>query len=342
MRVTLDTNVWSYIGVREESRDFEELEDRLNIEVVIPPSSLIEVVRTTDPVIRQQILRAITSRGGRRVHLLSEARLEADELVAELGRARPNWKRPTPNLGRLRELDTFWTRRVYQVAQRDPDSLATNEKRIEVDEYLTEVQQETQTRARASDFDATQAEPYAYPDGDPSGDNSIGWDGGPVRLWRMQNAHMWWNQLTIVPRRRIIRGSTRIRFDTTYFDWIDPRIDTAAIARDRESWNRFWYYEADRMAMPRNWIREVVPFAQLVWKIGSGNPRDAQHATYLFDTDLFITADKRYRMTLELVRQWTSVPFADVARIDVPDQETALLVAQIENAVMNRARSGSA
>jgi hypothetical protein len=83
--------------------------------------------------------------------------------------------------------------------------------------------------------------------------------------------------------------------------------------------------------MRRNWIREAIQFAQLAWKVGSGNPRDAQHASFLFDTDLLVTADKRYHLTLDLVRRWTIVPFANVARIVVPDPRDRSVVAEIEN-----------
>jgi hypothetical protein len=40
-----------------------------------------------------------------------------------------------------------------------------------------------------------------------------------------------------------------------------------------------------------------------------------QHASYLFDADVFVTADHRYAAALELVRPSAPVEFAQVARI---------------------------
>jgi hypothetical protein len=37
----LDANAWSYIGDRDEIDAFENLEDRLGITVVVPPSILL-------------------------------------------------------------------------------------------------------------------------------------------------------------------------------------------------------------------------------------------------------------------------------------------------------------
>src|SRR3712207_4224355 len=73
MRVALDTNVWSYIAIRDEVARFEELEDARNLRLVIPPSTLIEALRTPQPTVRDQIIAAMTSRGDTRIHLHSEA-----------------------------------------------------------------------------------------------------------------------------------------------------------------------------------------------------------------------------------------------------------------------------
>lgn len=103
--------------------------------------------------------------------------------------------------------------------------------------------------------------------------------------------------------------------DTTLADWLHPWVRSDLIARDRESWNRLWYYEVEAKRVPRNWMREVIPWAQLEPKVAEGNPRDMQHASYLFDADVFVTADRRYKAALELVRPLAPVDFAQVVRI---------------------------
>lgn len=215
MRLTLDTNVWSYVAIRNEVDGLEELEEAQQLTLAIPPSTLLEALRTPNSSVREQIVRGMTRRPRARVHLRSEARLEADELVAEIDRLRPAWKRRFPDVGSLRRLDEFWTRRVYQIAQDRPDSLAAIEKTLEVDEYLQSLQRETQERARASDFDITAAEPWAHLDPDSPVEQRLGWESGRVMAWRAQNANLWWTQLAIVPRRRMIRAGAQVRFDTT-------------------------------------------------------------------------------------------------------------------------------
>jgi hypothetical protein len=96
MRVTLDTNVWSRLSEREEVEGFERLEQAVGFEVVIPPSTVLEALRTRDPARRRSIVQAITSRGRTRIHLRSEARMEADELVSEIARLRRTGCGATP------------------------------------------------------------------------------------------------------------------------------------------------------------------------------------------------------------------------------------------------------
>lgn len=88
-----------------------------------------------------------------------------------------------------------------------------------------------------------------------------------------------------------------------------------SVARDRESFNRFWYYDVVPDRVVRTWLRCVVPWVQLETKVGSGNPADAQHAAYLLDADVFVTADRRFASGLELLRPWAPTVFARIALI---------------------------
>ena len=99
--------------------------------------------------------------------------------------------------------------------------------------------------------------------------------------------------------------------DTSYADWAGVWLDLDLVRRNRGSFNRFWYVEASAKAMPRVWLRAVVPWVQTEMKVGTGNPRDAQHAAHLLDADLFITADSALRRVLERVRAWSPFAFAE-------------------------------
>ncbi len=82
MRLMLDTNVWSYVGERGLAEELEHFEERVpEIVHVVPPSLLLEAVRTPKPETRDRIVSAMTSRRRQRLHPLPEARQEADEVV---------------------------------------------------------------------------------------------------------------------------------------------------------------------------------------------------------------------------------------------------------------------
>lgn len=311
MRVILDTNVWTYIGERGETTSFEQLEDELALDIVIPPSILLEAARTPVPDIRDQIVRAMTRRRATRVHPLPEARLEADEVAAEIRRLRPSWARHSPMTSRLPPLEAFWTRRIWQIAARDPAEIAQRELRTPTpadEQRILQTQLENKEAAMEAGFRFGKTGPWVDLAGQ-TGSQVAGWDGQRFEYWRYGVAIVWWYGLIVLPGRRAFGG------DTTLADWLGPWVRSDLIARDRESWNRLWYYETDAIELPRNWMREVIPWAQLGTKVGKGNPRDMQHASYLFDADVFVTADRRYAASLELVRTWAPVEFAKVVRI---------------------------
>jgi hypothetical protein len=324
MRFMLDNNVWTYIGERNLASDLEHFEERSpELTHVVPPSVLLEAVRTPIADIRDRIVRAMTSRRRERVHPFPEARQEANELVAMVGQTRARWLREFAEPTSVSRLEAFWTRRLWQLAADDPSALATAERATDdgASEIISQVQQENRRVALENDFRLTDSEPWTDLTG-MSRDLTVGWDGKRFESWRLESSLLWWHQLIVVPRRR--RPST-------YADWTRPWLDLERVARDRGDWNRFWYSDTTAHDLPRIWMRSVLPWAQLQGKVGGGDPRDAQHAAYLFDIDVFVTADRRFARALELLRKWTPLPFADVEVIPA-DGDT---VARIE-AVLSR------
>jgi hypothetical protein len=87
-----------------------------------------------------------------------------------------------------------------------------------------------------------------------------------------------------------------------------------------------WYYEVEAERMPRNWITAVAPWSQIYRKLSAGNPRDIQHAAYLFDADVFFTADRLYRDSLEHLRPWSPKEFARTGLLSAADP----IVPQVE------------
>jgi hypothetical protein len=309
VRLILDTNLWSYIADRDESRQLEELEDELGLTLIIPPSVLLEALDTPVEQVRARIISALAKSRRSRVHPLPEARQEAGEVVEAIRELRPRWVRQFPRADRIPSLEKFWTKTVWQLAERDAAELSRRSAATptpgELD-HLIEVQRSNKDAAKASDFRLDGEPPWAEIPAE-LGELRKGWDETRVQEWRVTNAIIWWENLITLPAsaRAVFAGA-----DTTLADWVGPWIDLERVRKDRGDWNRFWYRDVEVAAVPRNWLRQVLPWIQMETKIGVGNPRDAQHSSYLFDADVFATADRRYAGCLETARQWSPVPFA--------------------------------
>lgn len=311
MRVILDTNVWTYLARSEEVTKLDDLIEEKGFELVVPPSILLEALRARDPSVRSNIVGAITRRSPGRVHPRTEAQQTADEVVGEIRRLRPGWIRGFPSTSRLPVLENFWTKTIWQQAATDPTGVAERVQHgspeIEAaDQHLYEVQEFNKTAFTASGLSRTwDVEPRVdLSEGHES--DQVGWDGDRIAFWRVDNASTWWAVLR--------RGATDALHRTLH-DWFSPWIRRDAIIGDREDWNRFWYYDAQGANLSRNWMTSLMPWAQILRKLGEGNPRDTQHAVYLYDADVFFTADRRYAASLEHLRPWSPASFARAVRV---------------------------
>jgi hypothetical protein len=321
VRVILDTNIWTYLVKQQEVERFENLEDQLGLVVVVPPSILIEVARATDPALRSQLVQAVTSRGKHRIHPPTEAKRLADELVSELRRLRPAWVWRTTETSAIARLEKHWTKGVWQWAAQDPvgfgEACLASEMET-ADAAVLEVQRENKAAALATGFRLVESEPWTDLVDQPAAEK-LGWDGKRFHLWRFTAADLWW--------RVIVNHSSGAAGHSSLRDWLEPWLKRDAVREDREGWNRLWYSEAEASRMPRTWITEVLLAVQLQQKIGSGNPRDVQHAAYLFDADILLTADRRYATALGDVRRWTPADFAAVQL--VPGEQSGSTVEAI-------------
>jgi len=296
LRLILDTNVWTYIGERRETRAFEQLEDELGLDVVIPPSILLEALRIPVDDVLARVAEAMTERRGARTHPLPEARLEADELISQARVLRPRWFRRFPAPGSVSSLEAFWTRRLWQEAARDPKRVAARlpKEMDQADDVILAIQNANKRVFLDASFHF-EGDPPLFDLRDQPTDVTLGWDGDRIEAWRFEGANVWWRGLVTEPRR-----ARRVGGDTTYADWAGASLDLDMVGRNRPDFNRFWYYEVSADSMPRAWLRSMVHWVQLETKIGVGNPRDAQHAAYLLDADIFVTADRRFRRVLDL------------------------------------------
>jgi len=137
-----------------------------------------------------------------------------------------------------------------------------------------------------------------------------GWPPG-VRIegWRISSRDVFWEVLARAPLRRLLNKYE----NTTYADFIGASVDLPRMVRSRAEFTEFWFKSVKVSALRRCWLRWAVDHAQTLTRIrGRGNPRDAQHVSYLLDCDLFMTADMRYEQTLQLVAEVAPFTMAKV------------------------------
>lgn len=288
---------------------------------------LLEALDTKDEAIRTKIVQAMAE--PIRTYLPTEAQLQGAEVVANVRRHRPHWLRQRPDTSEITKWENFWRRRVWQQARRELPTLAARREDFRstdpAHDHLVRVQsankaayEETKREARRTGESAVQLDAVhdLLVEFSPNAPASVtaGWNGRPIDAWRHEIATIWWHGLVTVPRR-----ARKTRDDTTLLDWVFPWVKPGSIASDRSSWNSLWYYEADITSVPRNWLHWAVFTAQLTSKAGDkapGNPVDAQHASYLPDADVFITADRRYAAVLAHVLPHAPVSVPIVRLVD--------------------------
>ncbi len=322
-RVVLDTNLWSYVADASASPDLERMIKARQITVVMPPSTLVEVVQTPPAEPRRRIIAALTA--GQRQRLPSEAQSECSELVTEIRRCRPQWIRRFPDTARVASLQGFWTKRIWREAAVDSQRLHDYQRgQRPVRDHLLAVQrghraEVTRTSANVRPLTALQ---LAAPPGTP--DSVLrGWDGQPVEAWRVASRDVYWHQLAVVGGRAAVTAE-----DTTFADWVGAYVDLRALRADPTEFTRFWLSDVSLQAMPRNWLRWAVSIAQTQYKVTGGNAADEQHSSYLLDCDLFLSADASFIQVLQDVRE--DAPFTFARPMLVSGDDSSPVVERIE------------
>lgn len=303
MRVILDTNLWSSIGDEQVASQFNDLVRSRSLEVLVPPSTLVEVVRLPVAPVRQRIIGALAT--GPRRRLRTEAESEAAELVTEVRRVRPHWMRQMPDTARVATLTTRWTKGIWREALEDAQRLHDYEMRRTSElEYLVNRQRQQRARILHTKFSLRPLTALTIT-AKPSVPESYlaGWSGSKVEPWRIAARDLYWHQLVVVAGRAIVTKE-----DTTFADWVSAYVRLDALRSDQRDFTRFWLEDVNLQAMPRHWLRWAVNILQADHKVTHGNPADEQHSSYLVEGDLFLSADARYVYVLEAVR--ADAPFA--------------------------------
>jgi hypothetical protein len=306
LRVILDANIWSYIGEQEVADQFVDWRHSSGFQIVVPPSVLLEVLRTPIRDLRKKIVNAVTLPGMQ--HPKTEVHAEGLDFVAAVRRYRPRWLKAIPHTDRVPVHEKFWRRQVWDLARKDPDNLAAQWDTLLSghSDYILKTQRRNKEAARAAGATINVGDAVVDIEGSTIPSLRLGWVGGQIDAWRVEGALRFWHELTGLDFPGLPRA------DGTYEDWIGPWVALGRMASDRADYNRFWYYDVTGFELPRTWLSWAILVAQMSTKLGSGNPVDVQHAMYLFDADVFVTGDVRLGRILTDLRRLSPVPFASV------------------------------
>jgi hypothetical protein len=121
VRVLLDTNLWSSIGDEGVVGQFNDFVRSRGLEVIVSPSTLLEVIQLPAEQPRQRIINALAV--GSRRRLPTEAQSESAEVVSEIRRTRPSWVRAMPDTARVASSNAFWTKQIWREARQNSQRL---------------------------------------------------------------------------------------------------------------------------------------------------------------------------------------------------------------------------
>ncbi|MFD0228275.1 hypothetical protein ACWGPD_29415 [Streptomyces hirsutus] len=312
MRIMLDNNIWSYLGDERAGKRFKAIAHSLGHRVVTAPSILLEVLQHPLADKRVAIVEAITAATDER--LRSEADREGAEVVAEVRRLHPEWMRSMPDTGREATWRTYWTKKFWRDAVEHHDHFRKAEparRTARAVQCVVDNQKEQRERWNEAGFDLRDlSQIMMSPSEETTAEQRAGWgDDERVAAWRPYNQEVYWRAFATG------RRSVLTREDTTYADWVGAWVDLAAMCASREVFNRFWLHGVEPENMPRNWLRWAADTVQADMKVTDGNPVDVQHASYLPDCEVFLTADKNFLRVLDRIAEQAPVPVGRARRV---------------------------
>jgi len=238
MRVILDTNIWSSIGDELVASHFDSLMKSHSVQVVMPPSILIEVLQLPNTEARERIIRALAR--GPRLRLPTEAQSMSDEIVTEVRRTRASWMRRMPGTARVWFLNNFWTKRVWREALENSDSMheyGTHDEHL--NDRLVAVQRTQRNDLLTSKFTVLPLTALTVtPNPDIPKSYVPGWQGEPAEAWRVFCCVLYWHQLAVVGGRAILTKE-----DATFSEWVGAYVDLSKLRSDQADFTRFWLYD---------------------------------------------------------------------------------------------------
>lgn len=292
MIIYFDTNIYDYIAETAEEHALRSFLTGCGITVLVSSTNVLEIQATSDPTYRAKQFAALAIVGDE-FEPEPQSFLHAKELLDEVARCRPQWLRTRPDrtlykqaLDFLRHhADTWQTVRAFRSISDASFSMyiADAEPGIQRNiSYQTELGKVVKNNA-ASKVQIGVSLPLDRQDL-PHKLAPL----APETYWRLNCMTVWRNAVV-----------DRIRASRDYADWVLPFLRPDAFLD--ESYRKFWMEDVKAGNLPRNKIMSLVSYYQLSYKVTRGNSMDELHASVLPDVDIFVTADRRFKLALDHV-----------------------------------------
>ena len=276
MRVLLDTNVWESLAQASAGERLRVLASKLGHEILVSPAVVYEAIRNPDGTARKVTLDLLTNASWTR--LMPEAFSEADELLRELERLRPEWLETSPDLRGFRINRRDWTskERFWRRVRIDPDSISSTIEGLQ-GAYLNTARSEAALRRAEFDgadwkFESTDLRKLVATT--RRNEQNV-----TVDAWRLASMNAATQALSLASAGQ-----------HPYEDWLLCFLRRKSIST--EGWASFWIVEVEVERMPRQWLRWATEVLAALRKVSRGTPADIQLATYLVEADAFLTCDK--------------------------------------------------
>jgi len=320
----LDNNVWRYLLDQKAEQALLEAAPRSRIHIIVAPSVAYESLRSPDDALRAGLLKLITHE--RWVRLMPEAYSESRELLLAIKAHRPEWLRERADRSYAIRLKKDWTTSptgFWVRARCRPHEERKHLRTLGSDETLNTARAQAQERRDAFRNDAWNESTPLDTVFASFHTKIAGWNGDSIDAWRVTACES--------------TGDALQAAGHPYAEWMGGEIDIARIfTPDRASWRRFWFYDARRDQLPRFWLRWAFEFYQSFRKITDGTPADAQLATYLFEADYVVSADKGFIAVTDKIRPYTSKAMAKTLLVKGGEEGVHTLLAFLKALSVSR------
>jgi hypothetical protein len=305
-RLLLDTNVWSMLGRINGGPAFYGAMGEMGVEVVLAPSVLLELAKSGNVVASGQEVAAMLA--GPRRPLPTEAELTCRDIVEQVRRLHPGWLRPDPDVTRWKQLHRYWTVELWHEARQNWPAMVRQAQILPTTDGDAVYAVQRENREVARDAGETSADWYSAAPSGPGWLRDL-WPPEPgLAAWRSEG-----HGLFSMVLKELQQGAHRHGTVRTLADWLGVYVDARRISE--RVWARFWINEVQAADVPHHWLSHTAQRQLVLAKVTASSPIDAQHASYLTECDIFLTADRRYAGCLQDMADMAPFAFAEVMRV---------------------------